>query len=520
MSLRDDKMGQTLLVPTNLRSLIPDDHICFTVIKVVKSVDISEHNKHYRHCPGMPAYRLDVLLRLVLMGTVDNIRSGRELVNRAKTDIVYMYLAGMEIPDFRTINRFKKDHKELFAEALAKLNIMARKAGYIKLGHLAVDGTSGKANASMNNVSDKELLSLVQEIIEDQISIDEEEDREYGEKSPFQANNILKDIVIDEAINETLKNKKDYSKSRKIKLNRSTKNLLKKAEKSKENTLKTYKDIIKAEKELNTTKQENINLTDPESRLRLNKKHQYEFGYNIQNIVDQENQMVLNTLATNNPTDHHDLIPLLNEVEEIYGPIPPKTEISMDYGYFTNENTDYLEQKEYNAYIATKQLSQKLNTNKENLNPVSKDKFIFNTKIKTYICPLGQILEKRNEYTYNNKPRITYYSSQCKYCTIQKECSNNNNTRTITDYGQPSKIRMIRKMEQKESIKIYKKRMPTVEPVFGDYKQNMKFQGFYTRGIENIQTETYLLALSHNLKIYHKKKLQENQTITTIKQNT
>ena len=132
--------------------------------------------------------------------------------------------------------------------------------------------------------------------------------------------------------------------------------------------------------------------------------------------------------------------------------------------------------------------------------PFSKDNFTYNSELGTYFCPLGEPLYKRREYEYKNKKRITYWTKECKNCPIQEYCAKNQRYRTIEDYGNPSKIRMQRKMETEEAQKIYKLRSKTAELPFANMKQNMKLTEFRTTGLKEVNTEFKLYTIGHNLK--------------------
>ena len=79
--------------------------------------------------------------------------------------------------------------------------------------------------------------------------------------------------------------------------------------------------------------------------------------------------------------------------------------------------------------------------------PFQKDNFCYDAEIETYICPLREILYRRRTYEYKNKQRITYWTNECKNCVMKEICCKKKNYRTIQYYGNPSKIRMQRKME-------------------------------------------------------------------------
>ena len=145
MVLRDDTINQQLLIPLDLRDLIPKDHPCFFIKNVVDTMDFTEIHKKYEGKPGESAYSRAMLLRVTLMGAFDGGLSSRELEEQVNTNIAYMYLAGMQKPDFRTFARFKQHHGDLINQAFIKSIEIAREADLIKLHKIAFDGTKIKA---------------------------------------------------------------------------------------------------------------------------------------------------------------------------------------------------------------------------------------------------------------------------------------------------------------------------------------------------------------------------------------
>ena len=98
MVLKDDNINQSMLVPMDLRNLIPEDHPCYFIKNVVDLIDCSKANNEFRGKPGEFAYPRELLLRLILMSVFDGGLSSREIERKTRTDIAYMYLAAMEHP--------------------------------------------------------------------------------------------------------------------------------------------------------------------------------------------------------------------------------------------------------------------------------------------------------------------------------------------------------------------------------------------------------------------------------------
>lgn len=151
MTLREDKFGQTWLIPLKLSDLIPEEHICNFVANLVNELDFREVEGKYRHTPGKPAYSRKMLLRPVLMASIDGVFSSRKIAKLIRENVVYIHLAGTETLDFRTICSFKNECKDLIEEAFKMTVKIAKKRGIAKFNHISPDGTIIKANANNNN---------------------------------------------------------------------------------------------------------------------------------------------------------------------------------------------------------------------------------------------------------------------------------------------------------------------------------------------------------------------------------
>lgn len=434
MVLRDDTINQTMLVPMDLRNLIPEDHPCYFIKNVVDQIDCSQANRVFADKPGEFAYPRELLLRLILMSVFDGGLSSREIERKTRTDIAYMYLAGMQHPSYRTIARFKVDYPDLIDESFKTTIKIAKEEDLVKIHHVSLDGTKIKAKTSMNKLTNEQQLKIMKQHLKESIELDEEEDMELGEESG--------------------------------------------------------KDVI--------------SINDSDACFMKNKKGKWEFDYNGQIAVDDYKGIILASYITNNPTDYYELIPLMEQVQsnlsEIYDETPVNYQVSADNGYFTDMNTEYLEQNGFDGYISSRKLSREQKKYNLSDKPFAKDNFFYDNEMMTYIRPLGQPLYKISEYTYKNKSRISHWTKECKTCPMQLFCSKGNRCRVIQDYGIPSKIRMQRKMETPEAKERYKIRSKTAERPFAHLKQNMHLTEFRTTGLQEVNTELKLYTIGHNLK--------------------
>jgi len=88
MAMRNDNMGQSKILPLDISELIPVDHICYLVIAIVNSIDVSDAENKYRSTAGNPAYSRRMLLRLVIMASIDAVWSSRKIAKQAHENVV------------------------------------------------------------------------------------------------------------------------------------------------------------------------------------------------------------------------------------------------------------------------------------------------------------------------------------------------------------------------------------------------------------------------------------------------
>jgi len=446
MAIRNDKMGQSWLLPPSVSDLIPVDHICYLVIAIVNSIDVSEIEEKYRFKPGNPAYPRRMLLRLLVQAAIDGVWSSRKIDKLAHENVVCMYLAGNEKPDFRTLCNFKSENKELIEAAFKKTVTFAKALGIAKLGHLSTDGTKMKANASNNYTLSKAEIEAIREIIERGIAIDEEEDKLYGDK---RGDELPPELNTQQKIREKLKEIEDAS-GRKLK--RAAKKIIEQHalgdEMQKEQIIEK---LDKAEEELNTSGQSAVSITDPEARFMKNKKERIELSYNPQITVDHDSGIIVANDVTQDCTDHAQLEPQVNST-------------LFDNGYFSGANLRYLETNGLDGYIPDRKQAGEMKGNKPKISPFSKDSFDYDEKTDQFLCPSGEILSRKGEYEYNGKQVYAYYGANCGECPFRLECAGEGKIRTITSDGyEGERRRMAAKMRSEAGKEAYKKRKETVE---------------------------------------------------------
>ena len=180
---------QQLLLSAALQEWLPDDHLAYFISDVVDRLDMSEVTAHYeRERRGGPPYHPRMMVKVLLYGYCVGVASSRRIAQRLHEDIAFRVLAANNTPDFRTISDFRKDNVDALPGLFVQVLALCQQAGLVKLGHVALDGTKVKANASKHKAMSyqrmkekaAQLAAEVAELLRQAQAADDEEDRRYG----------------------------------------------------------------------------------------------------------------------------------------------------------------------------------------------------------------------------------------------------------------------------------------------------------------------------------------------------
>ena len=180
---------QQLLLPAALQEWLPDDHLAYFISDVVDQLDLSDITARYEgERRGGPPYHPRMMVKVLLYGYCIGAASSRRIAQRLHEDIAFRVLAANNTPDFRTISDFRKDHLGALAGLFLQVLAFCQRAGLVKLGHVALDGTKVRANASRHKAmsyrrmkeKEAQLAAEVAELLRRAQEADEEEDRRYG----------------------------------------------------------------------------------------------------------------------------------------------------------------------------------------------------------------------------------------------------------------------------------------------------------------------------------------------------
>ena len=121
MTYIDSFKDQNWLLPTSIKQMIPESHICFFVEEFIEALNFSGFDMIYDGA-GHPAYHPRIIMKIIIQGMLSKERSSRKLDGACRENFVFMYLAEKVQPNFRTIARFRKNNgkfiKEVFKETI------------------------------------------------------------------------------------------------------------------------------------------------------------------------------------------------------------------------------------------------------------------------------------------------------------------------------------------------------------------------------------------------------------------
>jgi len=143
------KIDEPMLLPATVQEFVDKDHLArFVLHLVVEEVDLEAIELAYRVDRGQPPFDPAMMTALLLYGYCHGVYSSRRIAKACRERVDFMSIVGLDPPDFRTISEFRKRHLNALSALFSQVLRLCERAGLVKLGHVALDGTKIKANAS------------------------------------------------------------------------------------------------------------------------------------------------------------------------------------------------------------------------------------------------------------------------------------------------------------------------------------------------------------------------------------
>jgi transposase len=450
-TFRECDIDQLLLLPENMREWLPETHLALFVSDVVDDLDLSAILKTYEvEARGQPPYHPRMMVRLLLYAYCKGKPSSRKIEQATYDEVPYRVLAAGQHPDHDTIAHFRKRHLSALKGLFLQVLQLCCEAGLVKLGHVALDGTKIKANASKHKAMsyermcarEKELEEEVARLLKEAEETDQAEDATHGkgkrgDELPSELarrSSRLQKIKEAKAALEAQAREQAAQKAAEVQ-----EKLAAREKETKETGRKPpghapqMPDVQNAKPAPKAQR----NFTDPESKIMKDGASKgFEQAYNVQAAVDSEAQIIVAVNVTQQTNDKEQLTPMLKKVEENVARLPDAA--SADAGYFSE------------AAVQDHALA----------------------GVELYVPP------DRQSHGRTESQQKKAKSSRPKSAVAEA---------------------MRKKLKTATGQTLYKLRKAIVEPVFGQIKEQRGFRRFLLRGLENVSAEWNLIALTHNL---------------------
>ncbi|KOP64664.1 transposase [Bacillus sp. FJAT-18019] len=494
-----------LCLPMDLEEDIPQNHLVRVVNDAVNRLDDKIFAAAYPG-GGRNSYHPKMLTKVMIYAYTQRIYSSRQIAKAVRENIMFMWIAGRQRPDFRTINRFRsermKDVLELVFTGVLQMLVDAK---YVQLDHYFVDGTKIEANANRYTfvwgkavvkykAKLQEKVHTLFETIE--LAEQQEEQEQQGRDLPELGEaSTLTSQKLEQATGQLEAKLQETPKDRQLKktVRALRKDLLPRLQKYEQ-----QQEIL--------GERNSYSKTDPDATfMRMKEDHmrngQLKPGYNLQ--IGTENQFIVGYSLHQRPTDTRTLKPHLEKVKAQLGRLPGT--VIADAGYGSEENYAYLEEKQVMAVV--KYGTYHKEKSKAWQKDISKvDNWRYDETTDTWTCAAGQKLtffresQERTESGYEIHKRH-YRTTSCVDCPLKSSCTKATGNRevqvSLAYYRYKKQIR--EKLASEEGYNLSVRRMHEPESVFGQIKNNRGFRRFLLRGLSKVSLEVGWLCLAHNL---------------------
>lgn len=509
ITFKEVHQQQLLMLPPALDELIPRNHLVRSVNGCIDALDTTLLLKQYKG-GGASIFHPKVMLKVLVYAYLSKIYSSRRIAKACREDVNFMWLAGSNKPDFRTVNHFRSGRlKAVIDEVFGSMLRLMIAGKLVRLESCFVDGTVMRADANQYSYVWKKNAQRYKKATEDRISdllrhidqINRQEEAEYGERDLEELGNesTLDIAQIQEhvkGINERLRQKRNEGQ----KLNDNEREVARSAS---ELEKKHLPKLAKYEEQLRQMPDRgSYSKTDRDATFMRMKNGQILPAYNV--IVATENQVIVNYSVHRTAGESQHLIPHLKKLRAHARHLPDS--LTSDSAYGSQENYTFLDENNIGNYLKYGSFHQEIKPTKPKRRFTRED-FTYDSTHDRFICPAQKPLSFKGTSTqpsYNGYPITNrfYQADDCPNCPMKENCIRGDSNRTLKISHQFDYYRAQARSNllSEKGKQLRRQRSIDVETVFGDLKRNFGFRRFNLRGIEKVNVEFALLSLAHNFK--------------------
>jgi transposase len=438
-----------------LQDWLPEGHLARFIAELADGLDLSKIYQDYgrRDGRGKAAYHPVMMVRLLLYGYCVGIMSSRRMERASYEDVAFRYLCANQHPDHDTIADFRQQHLPVLAGLFTHILQLCNKAGLVKLGHVAIDGTKQQANASKHKAmsyarmeeKEKQLKAEVDKLLAQAAETDAAEDAQYGKGR--RGDELPAELARRESrLKKIAEAKAALEQEARERAEAAQKAAEEKLEERRKKEQETGKKVggrppqVPDPEQAVPAAKDQRNFTDPESRIMPDGGHKGSFvqAYNAQIAVDSQAQIIVAAEITQQTNDKQQLAPMLDQVAKNMGAQP--VAVTADTGYFSATQLNDARLQGIDLYIAT-----------------GKQK--------------------------HGEPEPANVSEPAE---------------PLAD-ADSAREKMKQKLKTEAGRALYKMRKAIVEPVFGQIKGARGIRAFLLRGLAKASAEWKLICATHNL---------------------
>ena len=430
------------LLPPSVQDWLPEQHLARFVVEVASKLDLQELEKAYAG-RGSKAYHPEMLLALLFYGYATGVFASRKLEEATYDSVAFRYIAANTHPDHDTIATFRKRFLKQLKPLFVQILLLARTMGFLNLGKISLDGSKVRANASKHSALswghatelEQQLKAEVARLMELAAAADAEAPEGMDIPAELERReDRLKAIAEAKAKLEARAAERHAAEQAEYEAK-----LARRKARAKE-TGKRPGGKPPKPPEAGARPNDQINLTDEESRIMPDGGKSFQQAYNVQAGVDAETMLVVTEAVTPHANDKQELEPALKALEELAEPLGQADALLADNGYYSEANVKACESAGVTPYIAM---------GRERHHPPAEQRW---TQPPDSVPGAGPVEA------------------------------------------------LAHRLATLEGRAIYAKRKSTVEPVFGIIKSVMGFRQFHLRGLDDVSGEWTLVSMAWNLK--------------------
>ena len=481
-------MEMGFLFPPSLADFLGTGDEVHIFAEVTERLNISRLDSGFSGMGQRPYHPL-MLLRLLMWGMANRVVSTRRIEVLSHRDVSFIYLAGGQRPDYRTLARFRRQNAQEIEKIFKQTVILCARLGMLNLGHIALDGTKIKANTSKHKAmsygrmkeEESRLKKEIEELMRQAEAVDKAEDQDFGDNNGY---NIPEEL---------------QRREQRLKKISQVREELEREKRDEQGLPEGGRPQIEDK--------EQRSFADYDGRIMLMKSGGFDYAYNGQIGTEEGHGVIVAADLTNKAADTGHLPEIVTRVRELREELDisdeedQKTEMSADSGYFSADNIK-AEGDGIELLIASgrEHKEQSPEPGDKRLYPLNR--FSYDKNEDIWLCPEGRILTRQIEPPESESTAWHRYTcSDCNGCQKRQYCLKPQIDRRVLEVSQDQLLHgeMRARLRQPEKQAIYRKRKWMAEQNMGQIKDSLGFRGVTMRGKVYARAQWLLVCAVHNV---------------------